>query len=117
MRTQLDRVEDNKISWIKLLSEAETSATLRMDATGYVQEAKRSDSSVKICTSIMESLQWISGGRQPLDSQISDVIHDQPLILRRASHVQVLCLGSLHLVGGLLRLLYRHCDSDAMYAT
>ena len=63
---------------------------------------------VHTCTktfgSILESLHWICQGRvSPLPLIHSEI--ESSRILREADHVQVLCTGSLHLVGGILGLL------------
>ena len=57
---------------------------------------------------IADSLIWVSQGRDSrlLSADGSDVsIQGLPECLKTADHVQVLCTGSLHLVGDILSLL------------
>ncbi len=66
-------------------------------------------------SSIIEALEWLSQGRDPLLTPMTS--HDSPPqstmpdVLRNADHIQVLCTGSLHLVGGVLGVLQPEiCD-------
>jgi len=54
--------------------------------------------------SILDALHWITQGK---DASLPQVIMNVPSVglLREADHLQVLCTGSLHLVGGVLALL------------
>jgi len=57
---------------------------------------------------IADSLIWVSRGRDPrlLNTDCTGVsIQGLPESLKSADHVQVLCTGSLHLVGDILSLL------------
>ena len=55
--------------------------------------------------SILDSLQWITErAHNDVDGAAADH-RPVPLKLKQAKHVQVLCTGSMHLVGGLLGIL------------
>ena len=56
--------------------------------------------------SISEALQWCSQGHENSISLDSTVLPTVPESLENPAHIQVLVTGSLHLVGGVLRLIH-----------
>lgn len=54
--------------------------------------------------SIEEAIVWVAQGKDPLfeGREIQQVA--PPPVLASANHVQVLCTGSLHLIGGVMRI-------------
>lgn len=58
-----------------------------------------------IFTTIQEALQWVSKGMNHELETVERDLGPLPKVLQEAEHVQVLCTGSLHLVGGVIGLL------------
>jgi folylpolyglutamate synthase len=54
---------------------------------------------------IKSALQWASQGRDPNLSSVVTELAPVPEQFRDAQHVQILCTGSLHLIGGVIKLV------------
>ena len=55
--------------------------------------------------SIQDALQWLSCGKDPMLPLATTMTTVLPRVIEEADHVQVLCTGSLHLIGGILGLI------------
>lgn len=68
---------------------------------------ERSDTQGFVFDCIVDSLHWISQGYElDLPSKCNSAeFQSRPMALKNADHVQVLCTGSLHLIGGVLGVL------------
>ena len=125
---QLHRCADNRSIWLDLLTSRTTSDDNYPNSlySASVPETTTTPSQLQHATKplqsppsngpmptmtfncIADSLIWVSQGRDSrlLNEDGSDVsIHGIPECLKSADHVQVLCTGSLHLVGDILSLL------------
>ena len=62
--------------------------------------------------SIEETLAWLARGEDPLVPCAAAAVTSprMPGMLEQADHIQVLCTGSLHLIGGVLRLITPHIN-------
>ena len=128
---QLRRCADNRSVWLDLLSShatphisnhnslsSETPAVSVPGTTNFTAAASAlpnpqnpSDNGpmpTMTFNCIADSLIWVSRGRDSrlLNEDSTGVsIQGLPECMKSTSHVQVLCTGSLHLVGGILSLL------------
>ena len=93
----------NENAWLKLLSEQNVSGD-RNDIP--------SANPTLVCANIHDALQWISQGRDPLFEAATNDIGKVPEVLHQCCHLQVLCVGSLHLIGGVLGLLQPDMNSS-----
>ena len=124
---QLRRCTDNRSVWLDMVSspaDAPTPADPLSTASPPSCQATKSSPAVATPMPTMtfncvaDSLIWVSRGRDPrllssdvlrscssLNSADRVWIQGLPDSLKRADHIQVLCTGSLHLVGDILGLL------------
>ena len=116
MPGQLSRCESHMLIWAKCLNtphdtsmdqEKTLSTTTSCKSGNHVNGVKMAtNDQVKVFQSIEEGLYWLTKGRdgriQPqecsMDENGSKAEHD-------VDHIQVLCTGSLHLVGGVIRVI------------
>lgn len=114
--SQLDRVQSNRQSWIDLGKKSKTDSpgfsVVQIGPQGDGNEGtlkqNPKDSMVAYTfTNIQDTLAWLSRGTDPfLPGSSNEMVEGElPEFLRKADHVQVLCTGSLHLIGGILRLI------------
>ena len=123
--TQLKRCRENQAAWFDLLKVASHPADATQQHTNGLHKEcihssgdkkddyRDNDSSddndhssghTELFSSILEALHWITQGK---DASLPQLIINLPSakLLQKADHIQVLCTGSLHLVGGVLALL------------
>jgi len=119
----LRRCADNLSLWLDLVSSSSEPLPPHLPTdTSPLQHAPRlplpdpSDGPMPTMTfnCVADSLIWLSRGRdlRLLSEDGTAVsIHGLPECLKSADHIQVLCVGSLHLVGDVLSLLDPYvCD-------
>ena len=125
---QLNKCEENRSSWLCLVNKETAAATVsRLHAVNEavsdsisLSSSPSSSSSSSASpspsptpahkfSSIYEAVQWASQGREEhcSNGHIADTLTTTsiPDSLRDAVHIQILCTGSLHLVGGFLGLV------------
>ena len=63
-------------------------------------------------TTIDEAVQWISQAKKDpgIDKWEGPDLGPMPRVLKEVDHLQILCVGSLHLVGGLFKILNLDVD-------
>jgi len=125
---QLRRCADNRSMWLDLISsrinnhpssvpqpQHLTTATSPLQhAPGLSPDTHNGPMPTVTFNCIADSLIWLSRGRDLRllhedDTAVS--IQGLPQCLKSADHIQVLCVGSLHLVGDVLSLLDPYvCD-------
>lgn len=128
-KSQTQRCEENRRIWLQLHSEySQTSASFPNDyrSSHPFQDPRECNGSLDLDKSddpfilssngetslmpvfafntILESLLFVSRGQDPRIKVESDMGIGAPC-LQVAHHIQVLCVGSLHLVGGILSIL------------
>jgi len=130
---QLRRCADNRSVWLDLVSSSHTMSdvnnhnsltTVSVPVSSHLAAASTLQHAPKLqnpsdngpmptmtFNCIADSLIWVSRGRDArlLNGDGTDVsIQGLPECVKSADHVQVLCTGSLHLVGDILSLLDPH---------
>ena len=67
-------------------------------------------SSAQTFNSIQDALKWATQGRDLNISQTYLPSGGDPELLKNADHIQILCTGSLHLIGGVIRIVDPNFD-------
>lgn len=136
IKSQIQRCEDNCKIWLQLYSEYSqksdsfpnhvmSSNIFHKQTIGSLDSEKSNCSSIPSSnkeepltpalafSTILDSLAFVSRGCDPRIKTESNTGFDGlPNCLQFADHIQVLCVGSLHLVGGILSILNPTvCDS------
>lgn len=104
-QTTQNKCVTNENAWLKLLSD-QNIAGERNDIPSVA--------STRVFANIHDALQWISQGRDPLFGMAANDSGKVPETLVKCRHLQVLCVGSLHLIGGVLGLLQPDMNSSNM---
>lgn len=109
--------------WLKLATacddanETETGPSNSQSPTNVApaKKAKLSEADFESCGDsaftfdcIQEALQWVSQGKDPHLPPLTYQQPSLPVHLQRSHHIQVLATGSLHLIGGIIKLIEPH---------
>jgi len=90
---QLQRCAENQSVWIALHSKDEHHAT------------QQSHANTTIFPCVTQAVRWIAAGRDPLIPIIHSKELNPPECLVKSTHLQVLVVGSIHLVGAVMKVL------------
>ena len=119
---QLRRCADNRSAWLDLMTshcinrpnpasgpQPVTAAASPLPNPSPADPVSNGPMPTVTLNCVADSLMWLSRGRDSrlvaeADSSVS-AVHDLPDCLQSAEHIQLLCVGSLHLVGDVLSLL------------
>ena len=95
----------NEAAWIEGM-QAKVAGEVRAEVIGHKSHVTSQQTCIFNC--ISHALQWITTRRNssppPTPGATSDP-HPPPPLITKANHVQLLVTGSLHLVGGVMKVL------------
>ena len=123
MEKQLSRAVSNRTVWQRLidrknaampdsLNEPSSSSSQSSDTEHSPRSVHKTKCPAFTFTCIKDALLWLNQGRDSNLGPASASGTDVPAVVARANHIQLFCTGSLHLVGGMLKILDPEMNDD-----
>ena len=101
--SQCARVKENESVWLDVHKSRTTDC---VDHVTYGEGHMTSAPVTKVFNCIRDALQWCASDRDPLLSAAAPSSpHPPPPTVAKADHIQLLVIGSLHLVGTVMNVL------------